>query len=133
MRLLRRMDKTGLLRVNFDPLLTRLLREVRPPPGIDVARPIRTVQGADCAQVGSTVLDSVAVEHYQHVRGPGMIMNWCAPRPPHLRSPKSRLIPEALQVSAERLHGGGSAESASPQRLQPLHPWPAGGRRHSRL
>ena len=29
MRLLRRMDKTGLLRVNFDPLLTRLLREVR--------------------------------------------------------------------------------------------------------
>jgi dynein heavy chain len=29
MRLLRRMDKTGLLKVNFDPMLTRLLREVR--------------------------------------------------------------------------------------------------------
>merc|ERR1719456_731216 len=29
MRLLRRMDKTGLLKVNFDPALVRLLREVR--------------------------------------------------------------------------------------------------------
>ncbi|MEG9505434.1 MAG: phosphotransferase [Methylorubrum extorquens] len=29
----------------------RLLREVRPTPGLDVARPIRTVDGADCAQV----------------------------------------------------------------------------------
>jgi dynein heavy chain len=29
MRLLRRMDKTGLLKVNFDPMLVRLLREVR--------------------------------------------------------------------------------------------------------
>lgn len=29
----------------------RLLREARPPPGIDVARPIRAVDGADCVQV----------------------------------------------------------------------------------
>lgn len=29
----------------------RLLREVRPTPGIDVARPIRTVDGLDCARV----------------------------------------------------------------------------------
>ncbi|GJE56185.1 MULTISPECIES: phosphotransferase enzyme family protein [Methylobacterium] len=29
----------------------RLLREVRPTPGIDVARPIRTAEGADCASI----------------------------------------------------------------------------------
>ncbi|WP_407529707.1 phosphotransferase enzyme family protein [Methylobacterium oryzisoli] len=38
----------------------RLLREVRPTSGIDVARPIRTVHGADCAQVAFGGVDRVA-------------------------------------------------------------------------
>ncbi|MFE1597359.1 phosphotransferase enzyme family protein [Methylobacterium sp. ID0610] len=38
----------------------RLLREVRPMPGIDVARPVRTVDGADCARVAFGGLDRAA-------------------------------------------------------------------------
>ena len=39
MRLLRRMEKTGLLKVNFDPDLARLLREVRYLKLIDIEVP----------------------------------------------------------------------------------------------
>lgn len=38
----------------------RLLREVRPTPGIDVARPIRTVAGADCVHIPFGDLDRAA-------------------------------------------------------------------------